>query len=226
MERFFVFQTTPPTKKSTPPILPRTGKQGGEQKANLTEVEREPHWGRGGGKTNRKPRKRHHHTAGEGATPTAHQKKTPKEKEKEKEKEKQQQKNNFKNNFSKQKYFYGIIKTRKALPQVSDYPTGENGKAKEWKMSATTTPTPTEEPKQQQQQEQGQAKAKTFTQEDIDAIIGKTKAEMKAKQQSELEQALKAERERIEAEAKMTEEEREKARDEEFKKQILLLAKK
>lgn len=89
-------------------------------------------------------------------------------------------------------------------------------------MSATTTPTPTtEDPKQQQEQgTQNQGESKTFTQADIDAIIGKTKAEMKAKQQSELEQALKAEREKFEAEAKMTEEEREKARDEELKKHL------
>ena len=57
LERFFVFQTTPPTKKSTPPQLPRTGKHRGEQKANLTEVEREPHWGRGGGKPAENPEK-------------------------------------------------------------------------------------------------------------------------------------------------------------------------
>lgn len=54
---FLFFQTTPPTKKSTPPILPRTGKPRGEQKANLTEVEREPHWGRGGGKSSENPEK-------------------------------------------------------------------------------------------------------------------------------------------------------------------------
>lgn len=101
LERFFVFQTTPPTKKSTPPQLPRTGKHRGEQKANLIEVEREPHWGRGGGKSAENPEKDTTTRRGRGATPTAHQKQTPKEKEK----EKQQQKNNFKNNFSNKNIF-------------------------------------------------------------------------------------------------------------------------
>ena len=54
---FLFFRPLPRPKKSTPPALPRTGKQGGEQKANLTEVEREPHWGRGGEKPAENPEK-------------------------------------------------------------------------------------------------------------------------------------------------------------------------
>lgn len=58
---------------------------------------------------------------------------------------------------------------------------------------------------------------KTFTQADIDAIVGKTKAETKAKTENSIAEAIKAEREKWEAEAKMTEAEKQKARDDEFK---------
>lgn len=58
---------------------------------------------------------------------------------------------------------------------------------------------------------------KTFTQADIDAIVGKTKAEAKAKTENSIAEAIKAEREKWEAEAKMTEAEKQKAREEEFR---------
>lgn len=80
--RFFCFSDHSPDQKSTPPALPRTGKPRGEQKANLTEVEREPHWGRGGGKSTENPEKDTTTRRGRGQPQQPNQKKKRKEKRK------------------------------------------------------------------------------------------------------------------------------------------------
>lgn len=101
LERFFCFSDHSPDQKKHSPDTPLNGEATGRTKSEPNRGRKRATLGQGRGEIKRKPRKRHHHTAGEGATPTAQQKETPKEKEK----EKQQQKNNFKNNFSNKNIF-------------------------------------------------------------------------------------------------------------------------
>lgn len=82
LERFFCFSDHSPDQKSTPPILPRTGKPRGEQKANLTEVKREPYWGRGGGKSSENPEKDTTTRRGRGQPQQPNKNKHPKKKRK------------------------------------------------------------------------------------------------------------------------------------------------
>lgn len=98
---FLFFRPLPRPKKSTPPILPRTGKPRGEQKANLTEVEREPYWGRGGGKSTESPEKDTTTRRGRGQPQQPNKKKHQKKKRK----KNNNKKNNFKNNFSNKNIF-------------------------------------------------------------------------------------------------------------------------
>ena len=88
LERFFCFSDHSPDQKKHSPDIPPHGEATGRTKSEPNRGRKRATLGQGRGEISRKPRKRHHHTAGEGATPTAHHKETPKEKEKEKQQQK------------------------------------------------------------------------------------------------------------------------------------------